>query len=148
MTIWPFRLIFLPGHRRATPDQLSILILGAFALIVPVFLWPASSLVGTHTQLFLPPCFFYRLISVPCPTCGMTTSFSLVAHGHPVRAFLAHPLGILLYSYTAGLTLLMAGATLCRRAVHVAMHASLLQIGLVFGLTWALKLAVWYLVVR
>jgi len=145
MTIWPFRLTFLPGRRRATPDQLSILFLGVFALIVPVFLRPSSTLVGTHTQLLLPPCLFYRLTTVPCPTCGLTTSYSLVAHGRLGLALLAHPLGILLYFYTAALTLIMAGATLFRRALNVTMQASLLQVGLALGALWILKLLVWYL---
>ena len=35
----------------------------------------------THTQLGLPPCEFYRVAGKPCPACGMTTSFSLLAHG-------------------------------------------------------------------
>src|SRR3954469_25060403 len=33
--------------------------------------------MGTHTQLCLPECNFYRLTGVPCPACGMTTSFAL-----------------------------------------------------------------------
>ena len=148
MTIWPFKLTSLPGRRRATPDQLSLLLLGAFVLIVPLFLRPSSTLAGTHTQLLLPPCLFFRLTTIPCPTCGMTTSFSLVAHGRLGLAFLAHPLGVPLYLYTAGLTLIMAGATLLRRAVHVAMQAPLLRIGLTLGAVWTLKLLVWYLVVQ
>ena len=145
MTLWPFRITFLPGRQRATPDQLCILALGAAALAVPFFLRPAGALLGTHIQLFLPPCFFYRVTTIPCPTCGITTSFSLLTHGQLARAFLAHPLGPLVFLDLAVSTLLMAGATLARRAVHVAMRASLLQIALALGASWALKLAVWYL---
>ena len=32
----------------------------------------------THRQLGLPPCTFYLLTGVPCPSCGMTTSFALL----------------------------------------------------------------------
>lgn len=36
--------------------------------------------MGTHMQLGLPDCNFKLLTSVPCPSCGMTTSFSYVMH--------------------------------------------------------------------
>ena len=34
--------------------------------------------LGTHQQLGLPECNFKALTSVPCPSCGMTTSFTLL----------------------------------------------------------------------
>jgi len=36
--------------------------------------------MGTHMQLGLPDCNFKALTTVPCPSCGMTTSFSLLMH--------------------------------------------------------------------
>ena len=36
--------------------------------------------MGTHMQLGLPDCSFKALTELPCPSCGMTTSFSLVMH--------------------------------------------------------------------
>jgi hypothetical protein len=35
----------------------------------------------THRQLGLPPCTFYDKTGLPCPSCGMTTSFSLLIRG-------------------------------------------------------------------
>src|SRR5205085_6174191 len=37
--------------------------------------------MGTHRQLGLPPCNFQRLTGLPCPSCGMTTSFALLVRG-------------------------------------------------------------------
>jgi len=146
MRLWPFAIVFLPGRQRATPDQLSFLALGTLALAAPFFLRPGADLLGTHTQLLLLPCLFFRLTTVPCPTCGMTTSFTLIAHGQFGRALVAHPLGVLAYLHVACLTLAMAWATLTRRAVEVAMRASLPQMAVAFGIAWALKLGVWFFI--
>jgi hypothetical protein len=53
----------------------------------------------THRQLGLPPCSFYALSGVPCPSCGFTTSFSLIAHGDPVNALRANSVGALLATF-------------------------------------------------
>src|SRR5205807_1533438 len=50
----------------------------------------------THTQLGLPPCTFYKVTGMPCPACGMTTSFALLAHGDMGGSLQAHPIGTLL----------------------------------------------------
>ncbi len=42
---------------------------------------------GTHQQLGLPACAFQMLIGRPCPSCGMTTSLSLLMHADPVAAW-------------------------------------------------------------
>jgi len=106
---------------------------------------PAADLVGTHTQLFLPPCLFLKITGVPCPTCGMTTSFALLAHGQLWRSIIAHPLGALAYFYIAVLTLLMGGATILRRGVEAVVSARWTQLALALGVTWIIKLAAWCL---
>lgn len=57
---------------------------------------PAASGVGTHLQLGLPPCGFRTLAGLPCPACGLTTSFAHLARGQLVNAWQAQPLGVLL----------------------------------------------------
>ena len=42
---------------------------------------------GTHRQLGLPACTFKSLTGVGCPSCGMTTAFSLLVHGNPQAAW-------------------------------------------------------------
>jgi hypothetical protein len=51
---------------------------------------------GTHTQLGLPPCNFLVISGFPCPSCGMTTSFSLLMHGDVVGSWRANGAGLLL----------------------------------------------------
>ena len=62
----------------------------------------------THRQLNLPPCTFKELThGVPCPSCGMTTSFSLLMHGDLVNSMRANWVGTLLALY--GLVLIPWG---------------------------------------
>jgi hypothetical protein len=50
----------------------------------------------THRQLGLPPCSFYSATGLPCPSCGMTTSFSLLMHGDVLNSLRANAVGTLL----------------------------------------------------
>jgi hypothetical protein len=49
-----------------------------------------------HTQLGLPPCTFYENTGLPCPSCGLTTSFALLMHGDVVNSLKANAVGTLL----------------------------------------------------
>lgn len=55
--------------------------------------------MATHTQLGMPPCNMVALIGKPCPTCGMTTSFSLLVHGDVLGSLRANWCGTLLALY-------------------------------------------------
>src|SRR5262249_50885393 len=51
----------------------------------------------THRQMGLPPCTFYVLTNgYPCPSCGMTTSFSLLMHGDVINSMKANAVGTFL----------------------------------------------------
>lgn len=45
---------------------------------------------GTHRQLGLPACSIESIAGVGCPSCGMTTAFSLLLHGDPAAAWSAN----------------------------------------------------------
>ncbi|HCU23725.1 MAG TPA: hypothetical protein DF383_01810, partial [Deltaproteobacteria bacterium] len=68
---------------------------GVFTL--SALLTPNSSGIGTHQRLGLPPCLFYTWTGLPCPSCGLTTSFTHLMHGHWREAFHVHPLGPLFF---------------------------------------------------
>lgn len=65
-------------------------------LLVAGWLKPSSTGQGTHQQLGLPPCTFIMLFNVPCPTCGMTTSWSHFMRGDFVASWNANPGGLCL----------------------------------------------------
>lgn len=78
----------------------SLLLVGVFG--VAWMLTPDPRGFGTHQRLGLPPCTFQAVVDIPCPTCGMTTSFSHFIRGEMVASVEAHPAGFLL----AGLCML------------------------------------------
>lgn len=61
---------------------------------------------GTHKQLGLGTCSILAATGVPCPVCGMTTSFTHLAHLDPVGAVIAQPFGAVLFAITLAVALL------------------------------------------
>lgn len=74
---------------------------------IAVYLTPDPRGFGTHEQLGLPPCISSAYLGFPCPLCGMTTAFALMAHARPMDAVHVQPAGALLFVMGV---LLLAGA--------------------------------------
>jgi hypothetical protein len=85
-----------------------------------VWLDPDAGGTGTHEQLGLPPCGLLISTGVPCPTCGVTTSFALAAHGRFAEAFVNQPFGLITFIVAAGaLAALVAALALGRSLAGV-----------------------------
>jgi Protein of unknown function (DUF2752) len=87
------------GFQLGRPGRalLSVLSLGLIAgFCVAASLQPDPRGFGTHRQLGLPPCTVRLLFGIPCPSCGMTTSFAHLMQGQLEDAFRANPAGPLL----------------------------------------------------
>lgn len=118
-------------------------------LALAAWLEPAVSGHGTHTQLGLPPCTFLTLSGFPCPMCGATTSFALMAHGRWLTAFINQPFAAVLFLCTliafAGSTaeLIQPRARGERFATWFAAHEVMVAGGLLGGMVvgWAWKVA-------
>ena len=96
----------------------------------------------THRQLGLPPCTFYSVTGMPCPSCGMTTSFALLVRGDVGNSLRANAVGTLLalfgmvlipWSVTAALT----GRTPFVRSLERAVAGSVLVFLGLMLLRWA-----------
>jgi len=86
-----------------SPFTRAMLLIGSFGLLSGFAL--ASSLepdnrgFGTHRQFGLPPCYVRVQTGVPCPGCGLTTSFTHFVRGEFGRAFHANAAGLLLATF-------------------------------------------------
>ncbi len=89
----------------STPQRLSAagrltaaLVAGACLgiLITATYLTPNPAGHGSHTGLGLAKCRMMDVANLPCPSCGMTTSFSWFVRGNLLASFYVQPMGMLL----------------------------------------------------
>ncbi|NUN49556.1 MAG: DUF2752 domain-containing protein [Candidatus Brocadiae bacterium] len=122
--------------------NLAIIALCTAAVSAAAWMRPSESGLGTHEQLGLPACHFYKWTGYPCFSCGMTTSWTWMAHGNPLRAFLAQPMGALLFLTAIVAALwsawcLWAGGTVERRmAGRGRLLIALFWTGMLGGWAW------------
>ena len=80
----------------------AVLAAGCLALlVVALYVHPNPNGVGTHTQLGQRGCLFLERTGVPCPTCGMTTSFSHFVRGQWLSSLYVQPAAAVLALATA-----------------------------------------------
>lgn len=72
----------------------GLFLAGGFSLAAAVK--PDVRGFGTHQQFGLPPCSFRSALGIPCPSCGMTTSFSSFVRGQFQSSIDANLAGFLL----------------------------------------------------
>jgi hypothetical protein len=73
----------------------------------------------THLQMGLPACSFRYLTGIPCPSCGMTTSFALLMHGDLANSLRANAVGTLLAIFSLALIPWSLASALCRRPLFI-----------------------------
>jgi hypothetical protein len=99
----------------------------------------------THVQLGLPPCTFRVVTGVPCPSCGMTTSFALLVRGDVANSLRANAVGTLLAVFCLALIPWCLACVLFGRPfLIVSLERALTWVVLVFVV---LLLARWFVVV-
>ena len=70
---------------------------GCLALLVTaLMLQPDPSGVGSHRKLGLAPCSLMQSANLPCPSCGMTTSFTWFVRGNILASLYVQPMGTVL----------------------------------------------------
>jgi Protein of unknown function (DUF2752) len=88
----------LGGWVRFVLVLIAVLLSGVFtiAVLLNPYRDGRALTMETHRQLGLPPCTFKKVTGLPCPSCGMTTSFALLMHGDLVNSLRANAVGTLL----------------------------------------------------
>ncbi len=98
----------LPGKRRRRPRLdlwvraalvvIALGLIGVFAIAIALDPYKDGKvwLAETHRQMGLPPCTFKDITGLPCPSCGMTSSFALAIRGDLVNSLQANWVGTLL----------------------------------------------------
>ena len=141
-----------PQPRLSTATRLVAALVAALCLAVLIIaarLHPNPTGIETHLQLGMQPCGMLRSTGVPCPTCGMTTSFSFLAHGELRESLAAQPAGTVFACCTAmaawiGMYIALTGRPSAKLINQLPVHRVFLLM-LAIGLTgWACKVvAVW-----
>jgi hypothetical protein len=65
-------------------------------LAVATTITPSPAGFGTHTDMGFPACNFLAVTGLPCPSCGMTTSFAWFVRGNVLASLYVQPAGTLL----------------------------------------------------
>jgi hypothetical protein len=88
-----------------TDKSVAIGLLTCACSVLAVALWlkPAAVGYGMPTQLGLPPCNFLLVPHLPCPSCGLTTSFAYAIRLQFWKAFLANYFGLFAFFGTVAL---------------------------------------------
>lgn len=84
---------------RFSSGALCLFLIAGFLLAAN--LSPSSRGYGTHQQLGLPPCSIQVLFGIPCPSCGMTTSFCWFVRGEVLNSARANLAGLYLATICA-----------------------------------------------
>ncbi|HWE02923.1 MAG TPA: DUF2752 domain-containing protein [Tepidisphaeraceae bacterium] len=146
-------IIYGPGEasRRAPAwSRLFALCIAAgcmAVLILAARLTPSHAGYGTHTAIGLPDCAFLQRTGVPCPGCGMTTSFSWFVRGNLAASVYVQPMGALLAAVSCSAIWISMYVAVTGRPVYrlIALAPSELLFGLPLAvglLAWAWKICI------
>jgi uncharacterized protein DUF2752 len=94
-------------HKKYSPytdadrnGYLAVTFVSALTIVIARLLHPSPRGVGTHEQLGLPPCPFLLLTGIPCPSCGLTTSFAFAAKLDFLSSLTIQPFGLIAFCLT------------------------------------------------
>jgi hypothetical protein len=85
-------VVSYPGRLLALAISLACFVVYLTALLLP----PNTAGISTHRALGLEPCQFLERTGLPCPACGMTTSYTHFVRGHFLGSLYVQPMGFVL----------------------------------------------------
>jgi hypothetical protein len=137
------------GPERASAGMrllaMAVAAIALAVLLVAVRLAPSPTGMETHMALGLSECGFLKRTGLPCPSCGMTTSFSYFVRGNLAASAYVQPMGMLLAVISGmmvwgGLYIAISGRP-AYRVLGALPGAAIVVSLLAFGLAaWAWKI--------
>ena len=125
---------------------LSVAIACLAVLVTAVALEPSRAGVATHIALGFADCQFLTTSGIPCPSCGMTTSFAWFVRGNLPASFYVQPMGTLLaaaagMAFWGGLYIAATGKPVYRRLLAELPPVYYVIVPLALGIAaWAWKI--------
>jgi hypothetical protein len=117
-------------------------------LVLAASLPPNPTGMGTHrASLGLPACNFLQTTGLPCPSCGMTTSFAWMSKGNLLASFYVQPMGAMLALLAAasvwgGLYIAISGRPAHRLLRMLPARYTLFPLLLLGILAWGWKILI------
>ncbi len=87
--------------RRRWFGHALVLAISAVVLVLAATMTPSDAAVTVFGWEVPVVCGFRRLTGHPCPGCGLTRSFTYLAHGHLADAFRINALGPFVFAFVA-----------------------------------------------
>lgn len=91
-------------------------------LVLGRWLEPSPMGLGTHAQLGFPPCLFLKFTGIPCPNCGLTTSFAHASRLQFIQAFFTQPFGLIVFLLTAITAVFACYSLLTRKPMTIRIN--------------------------
>lgn len=116
-------------------------------LIIATRLAPSHTGIDTHRGLGLPTCSFLDRTGLPCPTCGMTTSFAWFVRGNLLASFYVQPMGFIVAALCAmtfwvGLYIGLTGKPVHQLLTSLPIRYHLLPLMAITVAGWAWKILI------
>jgi hypothetical protein len=111
--------------RAVSADRMQATVLFAASgamLALGRWLEPSPLGLGTHAQLGFPPCLFLKFTGIPCPNCGLTTSFTHAARLQFIQAFLTQPFGLIVFLLAAMTAVFACYSLLTRKPMPIRIN--------------------------
>ena len=149
----PFARVAKPPRNARAGRWVRIALLGiggslAAVFAIALYLNPYNAdgtprTMATHTTLGLPPCNFVVMTGKPCPSCGMTTSFSLLVRGDVLASLKANWVGTILATFWAGLLVWSVASAIAARLYFIPKGRAELVLTFIVGGFLVLMLGRW-----
>lgn len=117
-------------------------------ILTAMRLSPSASGMGTHQAMGLMPCNMLVTLGIPCPSCGMTTSFAWFYRGNFLASLYVQPAGFVLAYLTFAVAFFAVYEVCTGRPVHrllrlVPLRMAVIVGGVIVGSGWVWKIAIY-----